>query len=252
VKRSFLGVFFVLSACIDTSQHAAQVELWLSGSAGRSFAGRDGVAITLSQAELAFGPLTLCPGYEAGELCDQALAEWRDSARVNTLDATPRKVGTMHGITGVAHSFMYDLGIASLLTDDAPLVLDAAEQLGEHSLRLAGSVRADGVTLRFRGEFTFAQDNDSERGTALVRTSKSDDFAHPIQHSGDRLLVRFAARDWFTSVNFKALIASCAATGCKDELLLTPDSQAGRAIRIAVIAGIRPEFSWSRGTGAVR
>src|SRR5262249_10335604 len=139
----------------------------------------------------------------------------------------------------------------SLLTQQAPLVLPAASALADQSLRVRGSVRAQGVILRFSGQFALAQDTESERGTALVRKSKSESFAHSIHHRGDQLLVRFDPSVWLASVNFKALIASCAASGCKDELALTPDSQAGRAIRIAVIAGVRPVFSWTRAPQAV-
>ena len=80
------------------------------------------VSVTIDRADLAFGPLYLCAGATAGDLCDTARFEWLDSAVVDTTLSDPVKVGELSGVTGTVRSWMYDLGLSSQLTREAPFI----------------------------------------------------------------------------------------------------------------------------------
>ncbi len=284
-RGACLTLLLALAGCIDTVQREARVELKLAGTdISKPFAGRDGASISLSRAQLAFGPLTLCAGREAGDLCDDALAEWRESAVVDALDPEPKRAGELVGITGSTRSYMYDLGIVSLLTQQQPVPLAAARELSGHSVWLEGTVELRGRTVPFRARLAMAQSELSARGVPIVRKSPSERFAQRITAEGQQLLIRFDPRDWVVSVDFAALLANgecsdaagprvcsgnvaqvCAADGtvmrtrdcslanevcvsdlgCVERLEFRGDDQASLAIRNELLAGGRPVFKWS-------
>ena len=273
-----------LAGCIDDPQETATVPLRLAGTSVDSrFPGTSGWTIQLDTAELAFGPLYLCAGAQAGELCDTARAEWLDSAVVDVLSPTPVAVGELQGVTGPVRSWMYDLGIVSLLTRQEPLALDAAEKLGGNSLRLVGTATRDSDAVPFTAELAIRQEEGNERGVSVVRKASNDPFDHEIIGSGEQLTVTFDARPWLSAIEFErfvddgscvaggpALVCSgsleqtCAAdgqvestrecgdtgdicvpgAGCVDRVRVAPDSQAQRAIRNQVTAGQRPVFEF--------
>lgn len=280
--------FAVLSlvGCLDTAQRDARVELLVIGTdVSEPFAGRDGASVLLSRAQLAFGPLTLCAGREAGALCDDALLEWRGSVVVDADVPTPKRAGTLVGTTGTTRSWMYDLGIVSLLTNARPVRLDAAQELSGHSLWIEGTVEFEGRTAPFRVRLALAQNEESSRGVPIVRKSPSEEFEHRIAANGDQLRVRFDPRVWLREVDFADLLTdgSCtdapgaivcsgdveqlcgddgsiarsqdcssgnqvcvARLGCVARLEFSGEDQGSLAVRNQVLAGSRPVFDWDR------
>ncbi|MGB0680553.1 MAG: hypothetical protein ACPGUV_12905, partial [Polyangiales bacterium] len=71
-RRHLLVALCVFGAsCIDTGQNRARVPLFVAGSdSSEAVLAKGGVPITIDRADLAFGPLYLCAGVSAGDLCD--------------------------------------------------------------------------------------------------------------------------------------------------------------------------------------
>jgi hypothetical protein len=281
----FTGALLCSAACIDAAQEEVSIPLAVAGrSAAKAFETKRGFAIALDEAKLAFGPLYLCAGATAGSLCETASVEWTDAALVDLLRDSPTRVGELSGLSGRVRSFMYDLGLTSLLTESRPLVLDAARKLSGNSLRLVGRVDVDGTNIPFRALLALQQTEETEQGTPVVRSGEGDDLAHDLQ-AGDELSVRFDARDWFQTANFglwleqrscepagPAVVCngqielSCgddgaiedsracadrgevciAGQGCVERVVVDASSQVGAAIRFGLTSASAPEFRWSR------
>lgn len=273
------------AACIDAAQDEVRIPLALAGrSEAASFETPHGHRVALQSAELAFGPLYLCAGASAGRLCETALLEWDDAARVDVLSDETQRVGALRGLTGRVSSWMYDLGLVSLLTQPEPLVLEAARALDGHSVRLRGAVTVGEVTIPFRADLSIQQSDQTESGTQVIRSRQGDDLAHEVTQ-GDALTVRFDARQWFQTANFDLWLedATCgpggravvcagqteqtcaedgslvserecaessrvcvAARGCVAEVEVDPQSQVGAALRIDVTSASTPQFSWTK------
>ncbi|MCB9755322.1 MAG: hypothetical protein H6713_35730 [Myxococcales bacterium] len=288
MRRALLGLALLLpaAASCDTGQVTTAAPLRLAGVAVEgAVEGKDGALITLTAAELAFGPLYLCAGTQAGELCETARLEWLESAVVDALDPTPTEVGELVGVTGVVRSWMYDLGLSSQLTQQGPLVLDAAEALGGSSVRLTGQAELAGVTIPFLAAVPIQQEAETEQGVPVVRKSASEDFEHELREERrSTLLVRFDPRPWVAEIDFADLLVEetcseggpakvcagvlertcgpdgavaeerdCAAEGagcyrglgCAARVEFAPGSQGFKAVRDQVVSGPRPAFEWS-------
>jgi hypothetical protein len=281
-----MRMFWVLalSACVDTGQARVAVPLYLAGSdlaAPLSAAG--GSELTLDSAELAFGPLYLCAGNTAGELCDTARLEWLESRVIDLTRATPERAGELTGVSGTVRSFMYDLGISSQLTRDQPYTLQAARELDGASFRVSGSAEIAGVSVPFRAELAIQQTEGTEPGVPVIRKSSSERFAHDVAPDEPGLLIRFDAASWLRSIDLRGYLedSTCspdgptrvcagqveqrcasdgsveatrdcsalgqvclAAQGCAPELSFEPDSEPFRALRNGLLSGGRPTFEW--------
>ncbi len=275
-----------LVAC-DTGQEPTSAALRVAGAElpDAPFEGKGGAMITLNAAELAFGPLYLCAGAQAGELCETARLEWLDSAVIDALDPEPVEVGALTGVTGVVRSWMFDLGLASTLTQQEPLILDAAEALGDSSVRLAGQAQLGERAIPFIANVAIRQEEETEQGVSVIRKSASEAFEHELRADVESaLLIRFDPRPWVLQIDFSALLVeeTCAADGpplvcagalervcgpdgqvvmerdceadgarcyrgigCAARVEFTAGSQGYKAIRDQVVSGPRPSFTWS-------
>jgi hypothetical protein len=272
-----------LGACVDTGQARVALPLYLAGSALDSPLMAAGeISLSVERAELAFGPLYLCAGNTAGELCDTARLEWLGSQVVDLTRAEPERAGELTGVSGSVRSFMYDLGISSQLTREAPYVLDAARQLGGASFRLSGSAELQGAQVEVSAEVPIEQTPGTEPGVPVIRKSSSERFSHTVEEDEAGLLVRFDAERWLSSIDLRPYLqdASCApgmatvcaqqfeqscasdgsvsstrdcsaigqaciaGVGCSSELRFADDSEAYRALRNALLVGARPEYEW--------
>ncbi len=278
-----------LIGCADNSQQPLRMTLSAAGRDTPQFdiaAGDNNWQVQLERAELAFGPFVLCPGAQAGDLCDIARAEWLGSAVVNVLSPTPQTLGSMAGFSGTTRPWMYDVGITSMLTEDEPVVLAAAAQLDDNSVIIeARATRQDGLAIPFRIALPIRQDKETETGVPVIRKSGGGDFEHDLSPATAGLTVVFDAQPWLGSIDFEGLVLDdscsvggpevvcsgsiarscdadgnldderdCAANGgfCQDgkgcvaQLELTSEDQSGRALRNAVVAGEHPQFVWQR------
>ena len=274
----------VTSACVDVGQTPVDFPLYLVGTASEGeIAGRDGVTLELERAELAFGPFYLCAGANAGDLCEAARLEWLESTVLDVLDPNPRLAGQATGVSGPVNSYMFDLGISAQLAQNQPLVLPAAAELGGVSLVLEGRAFVDDQALNFSARVAAQQQEETELGIPVIRSTSEEPFGHEVEAGEAGLLVRFDASEWVTQIDFRRLLeaSSCAIAGpvfacsegleqrcgddgsvtaerdcselglpcvtglgCTDTIEFQSDSQGHRAIRNQLTAGSRPSFRW--------
>lgn len=275
-----LALVLLLAGCIDTGAEPVAIPLSVAGTDTGVVSGRGAVPVSLDRADLAFGPLTLCAGFQAGDVCDSALAEWTDAVVVDALDPGAVMVGELSGISGSARSYMYDLGFVSLLTTTEPLELEAAVSLGGASYVIEGSAEVDGVSIPFRASAVLRQPADVERGTPIVRSDPGAGFALELDAATDPITVRFDPAGWVEDVDFATLVqrgacgpgvericdgqraltcdpsgaiaaeSDCLAMGqvcapnegCVDRIELQPGSQGLSAIRTALLSRAPPTF----------
>lgn len=227
-------------ACADTEQAQLDVPLHVAGTDVVAFETTRGVSVTLDRVDLAFGPLYLCSSVEAGEACDVARAEWLDAVVVDVLDATATEVGSLRSTTGSYRSFMFDLGISSLLTHDDALVSEAAQTLDANSIVIEGRVQLEGDETPFALALPIARTDDNELGVPVVRVRAEPASQHHIAEGDRDVTVRFDARPWLRGVDFAAVCADRA--DCAE---LSSESQAARAVRNALTAGEPPTLRWN-------
>jgi len=190
-----------LLACTESATVPVSLELRVSGGPGVTTL-PDGTRLALSRADLAFGPVYLCAGAQAGATCDTALGEWRSAEVVDTLDPAERTIGELEGYSGRALSYMHDCGLVSLLTRDEPLVLPAADDLGGRSVVIEGTAEVDGgdTLVPFRLELTLASSTEVDRGQPVVRSSPGD-FDAVVDGDHSTLRARFTPADWLTGLD---------------------------------------------------
>lgn len=286
MKRSawtwFTALSLALPACVEMGQVQVDIPLSVVGKSTPKLIAPGGVEMELLSAQLAFGPLYLCPGVSAGDLCDTARAEWLQSTVVDLLSPQPREVGRITGTSGMVQSWMYDLGLSSQLSGSKPFVLDAAKRLGGSSLVIKGRAVVDGITIPFSAAVAAQQTEDTEIGVPVVRKSLSDRFSRDLGAEPDALLVRFDVGDLVAGMDLRTFVerkqcgknapkvvcdgtvqricegatevsfVDCAAAGqvciarqgCAAELAIQPDTAAYRALRNALLSGARPKMQW--------
>lgn len=200
----------------------------------------DGTEITLTRAELAFGPLYLCPGPTAGQACAVARLEWLGSAVVDLRDGGEQPLGELTGVTGAVHSWMFDYGITSLLTEKAPFVSPAAEELGERSLVVEGTALVNGSAIAFSLAVRVAQGAEVEQGVQVVRSSASDGFDDEVTLDTEELRVEFDVGPWLLALSGSDF---CPENTCEARVDLAVDTPAAERVAQAMVAGERPEFT---------
>ena len=244
MKRTLWAIaLFCTSACVDTAQDQVVVPLSVAGTDSSGLVAAGNIPVTLDRADLAFGPLYLCSGPTAGDLCDVARLEWLDSVVVDATDPAPTQAGELEGLSGVVLSWMYDLGISSQLTRTEPFVLEAAETLGGVSLVISGQAEVDGTPVGFSASVAAQQTNDTEIGVPIVRRSLSEVFNRDVTPDEPGLLIRFDPQPWLAGVDFRALRdTSCGMGPC--EVTIEDETEAFRSIRNALVSGTRPTFEW--------
>ncbi|HET8932037.1 MAG TPA: hypothetical protein VFN67_01295 [Polyangiales bacterium] len=284
MRRAISALVMLLSACVDTGQTRVALPLYLAGSdLSAPLTAAGGLELEIERAELAFGPLYLCAGNTAGELCDTARLEWLDSRVIDLTRSAPALAGELTGVSGTVRSFMYDLGISSQLTRGDPFMLEAAKQLDGASFRVAGSALLNGARVPFSAELAVQQGPGTEQGVPVIRKSVSESFEHDVGPNEAGLLVRFDAASWLSTLELRSYVRdttcvpdgpslacegsvehSCAsdgsvatsrdcaalgqtclaAEGCTSELHFEESDEAYRALRNALLVGERPTFTW--------
>jgi len=258
--------------CTESAVFPISLDLYARGGTTEATLA-DGTRLLFDRADLAFGPFYACAGAQAGQTCMAALAEWREAAVIDLLDADPMLVGSLDGYSGRALSYMHDCGIVSLLTTETPLVLGAAEELGGRSLALEGTAElplAGAPSVPFRIALTIAS-SEADRGQPVVRSAPGA-FDAELHPETSALTATFDSAAWVTgldlgaffqdeSCNDQSAAVVCAGTtsqdcqsgetedcaaagqicapdrGCQDELVIDDTSEAGRSVAQAVTLG---------------
>lgn len=235
-----LSACFACVACVDTGTQNVELDLYLAGSSETSFESDDGWQVTLEEARLAFGPLTLCPGANAGPFCHTAVAEWLDSTVVNALEEQPQLAGSLIGSDGVVRGFMYDLGLANLITSAIPIPLDAANELEGNSLVISGSAVKGEVSLDL--DFGITILDETSDGIPVFLSASFQSLNQDLGEVSS-LTLRFEPTDWLRTVSFDTLAETVCAEECPETVNVVTGTQAYSALRIAVLAN-PPEFDW--------
>lgn len=240
-------IWLCATACLEIGQEEATVNLSARGTAPlEPVSGKSDWSIELGRADVAFGPLYVCAGTQAGKYCDTARLEWLESVVLNALDDEERSIGTLRGVTGPVRSWMFDFGITSLLTQAKPTVLKAASELEGHSVVLEGIARKDPHSVTFVLEIPVQLEAGAESGVPVVASFPKDPFRHDVSSAGDTLTVRFDPTPWVQAIDFEGLVRGqdCETEGCMLDVMLDETTSAGIAVRTAILAGKRPVFSW--------
>jgi hypothetical protein len=230
VRRLTIFAFATLtSACVDTGIESVSFPIAVLGTpVSGELTAVGGVAVVLESAQLAFGPVYFCAGYDAG-YCDTARAEWLGSVVVDALDPTARTVGTATGVSGLIRSWAFDYGYSSALSRHEPIALDAARALGDVSLRLVGRATVDGAIVPFSFALKVAQLSQVEHGQPIVRT-KGGAIDHDLVAEDQMLRIQFDPSPWVAGIDFRALRIG--------------DEQAVRHLKQVLQSGDRPQLFW--------
>lgn len=283
-KLFYIFVSIMYLGCEHSTQEAVNLPIFVKGTNTPQILLGDNTEITLERADLAFGPLYLCAGVNAGDLCDVARLEWPDSVVINTLNSQAQEVGELQGVTGLVLSWMYDLGISSQLTRNEPFILSAAQELDGYSLVIEGKALVSDIELPFTVSMGLKQSDDTELGVPIIRKSLSDPFQKEVNLNDQNLTIQFDPSTWMQKLDFSQYIKHencsegslellCNGTqelhcahgekiserncsdlgqvciseqGCVDQLIIKENSEAYRSIRNSVISGIRPKFTWNQ------
>jgi hypothetical protein len=221
-------------ACGDAGGERLQLALAAQGSAARRVA-INGGRLELSRAEVGLGPLYLCAANSAeAELCEVAIAEWLDAARLDALDEAPIQLGSLTAVSGSVRSAQLDYGISWLLTRSAPEASDAAP--GGHSAQLSGVAEGeDGTRIELEAEIDLPPL--TRGGSALQLRIEEHRLA-----AGETLTLRVDPQRWVRRVRF-ADLAVLDSDG-DGHVVLAPGDQAYEAIVQAMSGAGAPAFEW--------
>ena len=226
---------FSVSGCEDTGR--ARIEVLLEGAGtGEVTLSRGDATLTLTRADVSFGPIYFCAsaGAEA-ELCGAALLEHTETETLEALSAEPESFGELRGITGSVRSALYDYGISWLATSQSPAPNPGAAK--DHSAVIEGVVERTGQRVEFlaqidlppRSRGTLAMNGQATRHELTERTARLRVIANPVR--------------WFERVDLDELLAS--AGDGDGPLAIAPGSQAYEAIVLGMQNRAPLEFSWS-------
>lgn len=233
-----------LAGCVDSGTDVREIELRVRGTDVSEFEGRSGWSVALTRAEVAFGPVTLCPGSSAGEFCEVARGEWLGSVVVDAQSERSQRAGDVFATSGTVSSWMFDYGLVSLLTQSKPYVTEAARKLGGNSARVVGCATKSDQELCFTIEARVAQNTDTEHGVPVVRvngTGVKQDLA-----AVERLEFVFEPQRWLAQVDFDEMFAAAACDETCEPVIADADSQAVRAVQTALVASGRPTLDFVR------
>ena len=221
-------------SCVDTGAEQLRIPLYVSATALDTFGVlsqqpededadlpsielEPGQYLLLDQAKLAFGSLYFCAGTNAGDLCENAQAEWLGSVVINLLNDQVVPAGDLIGHSGMVRSWMFDLGLSSLLTHRKPYELEAAQELGGASLVLSGRILkiSEGDSndeekkeLPFSLSMKIQQNDETELGVPVIRKSASTVFEHDLSSNDSSLLIQFSLESWLKKLNFSSYFST--------------------------------------------
>lgn len=181
-------------ACTASPQTAVRYPAMARGS-GASTIRTGEWTVTLTRADLAFGPAYFCAAQSGSStLCDTALAELTTVTRVDLLSSTPTALGLVDGLTGTIRSASYDVGITWLHTEQQPTATSAAPD--GHSAVLEGTATNGALTVPFVVLLDAAPQYQGQHAVATTPVSAevtSDDL---------ELDVRFDPVRWVGQIDF--------------------------------------------------
>lgn len=231
-----IPLIVVTAGCaIDTGTERVEATLQVRGTDASTFEGRDGWQVELSTAELAFGPVYLCSGVQAGDLCESSRGELLEAVIIDALDPDVHELATFEALDGPVRSAMWDYGITWGLPQVDAQPSPAAEALGG-SVYLEGVARREDVELPFVATIPLRPNLE---GRTLVRAA--DLFEHELSE-GDVLEVSVDPSQWLAQVRFEDLVG---AHSVSSPAHFAPDTQPWRSVSNALTTRAKPRLTWN-------
>jgi hypothetical protein len=185
--------------CGETGREQVELALSATGTPARTLE-REGARVTLTRADIAFGPAYFCASYSGtAELCSVAIAELREVVLLRGLDPAAQPLGVLRATTGTIHSAIYDYGISWLLTQTAARPSSVAPE--GHSAILEGTIERAGRVLRFRAQVDVQP---AKRGELSVNTQRTE---HEVVGDGEALTLRVDPSAWVDRLEIEPLFA---------------------------------------------
>lgn len=203
MRAAIASLLLLCCACGDTERTRVSLALGARGVAARRVELSGGAGLTLTRADVAFGPAYLCASEGArAELCEVALAELRGTVVLRALDPARSELGTLDGVTGEVRSSMFDYGISWLLTASTPQPRpETVAQVEGHSAVIEGVLERAGRSLRIRAAIDVAP---RARGDAAINGQRT---RHEIVGEAESLTLAVDPHAWVDRLDPDALFA---------------------------------------------
>ncbi len=236
-----LGSIFLVS-CVEAPQHEIELELIARGKEVDAVQLSSDLSVSVSRADVALGPLYLCPATQAGDLCETARLEWLGSEVFDAIDPGEQTLGLLSGVTGGVRSWMFDYGISSRLTSEQPHVSEAAQELGGVSLHMEGVAQVFGAPVAFALEVRVASESGAGRGLPIVRKSATDTFEHEVSQNDTALVIDFDPQAWLVHLRPSDFCPDPAS--CPEQVTFAQTSRVATQVSQAMVTGEHPLFSF--------
>ena len=225
-----LGLIAMVAGCIESPQTMVDYQA-VALNDGVSTVASGEWKITLSRAELAFGPVYFCAAaVGSSTLCASSIAELTSVTKIDGLASLPTSLGTVHGFTGKIQSASYDYGITWFDTTTQPIVAPVAP-FG-HSARLEGEARRGDVRVPFTADIDVVPQFQGQRAVPTAHVSAD------VDSSAYRLEVHFDPGAWVRQLDFDAISAK------GRPFAIEPGSAEHDAILIGMKNVAPPAFRW--------
>jgi len=230
--RGFAALLLLASAgCSNTGQPEVSFPAFFVPAGTNEFV-VDDITITLSEADVAFGPAYFCASASgSATLCEAALGEVRRVTAIDALAAEPVPLGTYEGFVGDVRSASYDYGIHWFLPEQTAHA--APEAPGGHSARFGGVASRAGASIRFEAEIDVVP---LFQGQRAVPTTKVEGA---VTESTSRLEVHFDVASWLSAVDFGAALDAG-----EDPLVIEEGSRDHDALVIRMVSQAPPSFGF--------
>jgi hypothetical protein len=230
--QEMLVSLLALAGCGSTGQQAVTVPLFAAGVAPAPVTAGEW-SVNLEVARVGLGPIYFCATEGASmDLCPAAVSEFAAVAVVDGLDATPRRLGDVTGVSGAIRSATYDFAVSWRARQSEPT--PAAVAPDGHSAHFEGSASRGATTLRFACDVDVLPQH---AGTRAVQGARA---AVDLRDGRARLDVTIDPRAWFAAVDFDELLALGG-----DPVVVPPSSRAANALVIHMTTTGQPVFTWS-------
>jgi hypothetical protein len=218
-------------ACTGTGQPEVALAALVNNAPQADFLVGD-VNVTLSAAEIAFGPAYFCASASGSAgLCETALGEIRDVTAVDLLTPGAIPLGTYKGFSGAVRSVSFDYGIHWFLPEQEPQTAPEAP-LG-HSAHFAGTAERNGKTVSFSALVDVTPLYQGERAVTTAKASGE------ISETTEKLIVSFDVPALLSDVDFSAMLDAN-----EDPVSIASGSRDHDSIVIQMVSASPPSFLW--------
>jgi hypothetical protein len=226
------ALVLTIAACVTSSQAEVSYPAYARPALTRTLLAKNGWTVSVSRAEIAFGPVYLCAAQSgSATLCETAVGELLRVQRIDAL-AGEQALGVVRGLEGPIRSAGYDLGITWFDTQTS--ATPAATAPDGHSIVVEGVATRGSDVVPFR---LLVDAVPQFQGQRAVPTTKASGNVT----SGDaRLDVTFDVTRWLASVDFDEALARP-----ERPALLDGTSTAHATVLLAIKALSPPQLSWT-------